>query len=83
MFAWLKRLFDRSTDPVHSCDLYRDKSAGSCAHVDGPLCDFPECSMLADYRQQKEGMTIAEDGAAALGKLMREQHKKGGPVPHA
>ncbi len=43
MFAWLKRLFDRSTDPVYSCDLYRDKSAGSCAHVNGPLCDFPEC----------------------------------------
>ena len=21
MFAWLKRLFDRSADPVHSCDL--------------------------------------------------------------
>lgn len=83
MFAWLKRIFDRSADPVHSCDLYRDKEAGSCAHVDGPLCNFPECSMLADYRQQKEGMTIAEDGAAALGKLMREQHKKGGPVPHA
>lgn len=54
MFEWLKRIFDRSTDPVHSCDLYRDKEAGSCAHVDGPLCDFPECSILADYRQQKE-----------------------------
>lgn len=80
MFAWLKRLFDRSIDPVYSCDLYCDKSVGSCAHVDGPLCDFPECSMLADYRQQKEGMTIAGDGAAELGKLMREQHKRGGPV---
>ena len=54
MFAWLKRIFDRSADPVHSCDLYRDKEAGSCTHVDGPLCDFPECSILADYRQQKE-----------------------------
>ena len=83
MFAWLKRLLDRSADPVHSCDLYRDKSAGSCAHVDGPLCDFPECSMLDDYRQQKEGMTIAGGGAAELGKLMREQHGNGGPVPHA
>ena len=54
MCEWLKRIFDRSTDPVHSCDLYRDKEAGSCAHVDGPLCDFPECSMLDDYRQHKE-----------------------------
>ena len=83
MFGWLKRIFDRSDDPVYSCDLYRDKSAGSCAHVDGPLCDFPECSMLAEYRRHKEGMTIAGDGAAELGKLMREQHGKGGPVPHA
>jgi hypothetical protein len=34
-------------------------------------------------RLVEEGMTIAGDGAAELGKLMREQHKKGGPVPHA
>lgn len=83
MFGWLKRLFDRSTDPVYGCNLYRDKEAGSCAHVDGPLCDYPECSMLRDYRQQKEGMTIAGDGAAQLGKLMREQRNNGSPVPHA
>ena len=70
MFAWLKRLFDRSTDPVYSCDLYRDKSAGSCAHVDGPLCDFPKCSMLADYRQQKEDMTIAGDAFPANTKVL-------------
>ena len=80
MFAWLKRLFDRSDDPVYSCDLYRDKAAGSCAHVDGPLCDFPKCSMLADYRSEKEGMTIAGSGASELGKLMREQHGKSGPA---
>ena len=41
--------------------------------MDGPLCDFPNCSMLSDYRQQKEGMTIAGNGASELGKLMREQ----------
>ena len=58
MFAWLKRLFDRSNDPVHSCELYRDKSAGSCAHVDGPLCDFPKCSMLAD--QTKDDARVFE-----------------------
>lgn len=61
MFEWLKRIFDRSEDPVHSCDLYRDKEAGSCAHVDGPLCDFPECSILADYRLQKENDDVATD----------------------
>jgi len=83
MFAWLKRIFDRSNDPVYSCDLYLDKKAGSCAHVDGPLCDFPQCSMLAEYMAQKEGMTIAGNGASELGKLMREQYGKGGPSPHA
>lgn len=79
MFAWL----NRNDDSVYSCDLYRDKEAGSCAHVDGPLCDFPKCSMLAEYRQQKEGMTIAGDGASELGKLMHEQHGKRSPVQHA
>lgn len=54
MFGWLKRIFDRSDDPVYSCDLYRDKEAGSCAHVDGPLCDFPKCSMLSDYRRRSQ-----------------------------
>lgn len=83
MFAWLRRIFDRSANPVHSCDLYRDKKAGSCAHVDGPLCDFPDCSMLADYRAKKEGMAIAGNGSSELGKLMREQHGHGGPAPHA
>lgn len=61
MFERLKRIFDRSADPVHSCDLCRDKEAGSCVHVDGPLCYFPECSMLADYRQQKENKNVATD----------------------
>jgi len=56
MLEWLKRIFDRSNDPVYSCEMYHDKEAGSCVHVDGPLCGFPKCSMLADYRQQKEGM---------------------------
>jgi hypothetical protein len=23
-----------------------------CAHVDGPLCDFPKCSMRRDYRDR-------------------------------
>lgn len=83
MFAWLKRIFNRSTDPVYSCDLYRDKNAGSCAHVDGPMCDFPNCLMLDNYRHEREGMTIAGNGASELGKLMREQHGKASPIPHA
>lgn len=61
MFKWIKNLFDRSNDPVYSCDLYKDKEAGSCVHVDGPMCDFPECSMLMDYKRSKEGFTIKDD----------------------
>lgn len=40
----------RVSDPVYNCDLYKDQG---CAHVDGPLCDFPKCSMLNDYRESK------------------------------
>lgn len=39
----------RKTDPVYGCELYKEQG---CAHVDGMLCDFPKCSMLADYRQE-------------------------------
>ena len=28
------------TDPVYSCQLYLTKG---CAHVDSPLCNFPNC----------------------------------------
>lgn len=56
MMKWLHNLLNDPTDPVKHCDLYKDKAAGSCAHVDGPLCDFPGCSMLRNYR---EGTTIA------------------------
>ena len=85
MFAWLKQIFDRSDDPVYSCDLYRDNDAGSCAHVGGPLCDFPKCLMLAEYLQKKEGMTIKDDTQFRedLRKMMAEQRGKSGQVPHA
>lgn len=42
-----------SPDPVKECPVYLDKENGSCAHVDGFLCDFPDCSMIKDYRAQK------------------------------
>ena len=50
VIQFFKKLFDRRDDPVHSCEVYKDKANGSCAHVDGPLCDFPKCSILDDYR---------------------------------
>ena len=40
----LKRIF--ILDPVKQCDLYKNNS---CSFVDGPLCDFPKCSMRHDF----------------------------------
>lgn len=40
-------LGERTKDPVHSCALYK---AEGCSHVDGMLCDFPECQMLKDWK---------------------------------
>jgi hypothetical protein len=42
-----------ANDPVRNCDVYRDKANGSCVHVDGVLCDFPDCSILKNYREAK------------------------------
>lgn len=33
-------------DPVRNCKLYKDKG---CSHIDGILCDFPNCSMNKEY----------------------------------
>lgn len=45
----IMRLFISPDDPVWHCEVYRTKQ--SCAHVDGPLCDFPKCSMLQEHRR--------------------------------
>lgn len=36
----------QKNDPVKKCELYKQKG---CSHVDGPLCDFPECSMNKSF----------------------------------
>lgn len=36
-------------DPVKNCPVYKDIDHGSCAHVDGYLCDYPNCSILKKY----------------------------------
>jgi len=46
---WWKAM--RATDPIHACDLYK---AEGCAHVDGMLCDFPDCQMLKDWKMRGE-----------------------------
>lgn len=38
-------------DPVRGCDVYKDKAGGSCAHVDGMLCDYPNCTILREHRE--------------------------------
>lgn len=85
IFARLKQIFDRSNDPVYGCNLYHDKDAGSCTHVDGLLCDFPKCSMLSEYQQKKEGMTIKDDQQFHddLRKMLAEQRGKSSPMPYA
>jgi hypothetical protein len=51
-------------DPVKGCDVYKDIG---CTHVDGFLCDYPNCSILKDYRMnerikelEKQATTVVE-----------------------
>jgi hypothetical protein len=37
-------------NPVRSCEVYKEIN---CSHVDGMLCDYPECQILKDYRELK------------------------------
>lgn len=68
MLKWLKKLFcNPETDPVCGCDVYKDKENGSCAHVDGPLCDFPDCSILKMYRQHGRDFKITYFPMVLLG----------------
>ena len=43
--VWLKLIRDK--DPVKHCALYLEEG---CAHVDGYLCDFPDCTILKDFK---------------------------------
>lgn len=36
------------SDPVYRCNVYKEIG---CCHVDGPLCDFPQCTMNIQYEQ--------------------------------
>jgi hypothetical protein len=38
-------------DPVRECEVY--KNIG-CSHVDGYLCDYPDCSIRKNYMNQQE-----------------------------
>jgi hypothetical protein len=41
----------KSNDPVKGCDVYREVG---CSHVDGCLCDYPQCEILKKYKEEKE-----------------------------
>ena len=37
-------------DPVKHCSVYKEIG---CSHVDGYLCDYPDCSILKDYKMNE------------------------------
>ena len=41
----------KENDPVYGCKVYRDLG---CSHVDGLLCDFPNCCMNKKYLNELE-----------------------------
>lgn len=51
MLNWIKALITgyNSPDPVRECDVYLTTG---CPHVDGFLCDFPQCDILSNHREQ-------------------------------
>ena len=52
-------------DPVKGCDVYKDIG---CAHVDGFLCDYPNCSLLKDYKMNNRIKQIAEQAGSVYQK---------------
>ena len=48
VFGRIKRAYYRwrNSDPVSKCPVYRKKG---CSHVDGMLCNFPDCHIYHDY----------------------------------
>lgn len=50
MFKFIKKLIQiNKNDPVKKCNLYKDIK---CSHIDGFLCDFPQCTMEYQYNKQ-------------------------------
>ena len=45
---YIKRLFYRwrNSDPAKHCPVYTEQG---CAHVDGMLCNFPDCTTYHKY----------------------------------
>lgn len=45
---WWKSL--KVNDPFYSCLVHTKEG---CCHVDGLLCDFPDCEILSDYLEEE------------------------------
>lgn len=52
LLNWVREKFP---DPVRDCHLYNEQG---CSHVDGLLCDFPECSMEHKYIISKPDVNV-------------------------
>lgn len=46
--------FSDKDDPVFNCPVYREISNERCVHIDGPLCDFPNCEIIYTYNKENE-----------------------------
>ena len=38
----------KENDPVYGCEVWLNEG---CSHVDGLLCNYPECEILKQYRK--------------------------------
>jgi hypothetical protein len=45
-------------DPVKHCSVYKEIG---CSHVDGYLCDYPDCSILKDYKMNERIKELAKE----------------------
>ena len=52
MFNFIKKIIDklRSSDPVYNCPVFLNEG---CAHVDGLLCDYPNCNIIKSKTDMK------------------------------
>jgi hypothetical protein len=50
-------------DPVKHCSVYKEIG---CAHVDGYLCDYPDCSILKDYKMNERIRELVRRAVVAV-----------------
>lgn len=41
----------QQNDPTKKCEAFKNEG---CSHVDGPLCNFPNCSINIDYTEENK-----------------------------